>query len=50
MVHGSWRGIWCWKRVEDLLRAQGNRVYAPSFTGMGDRTRLLTKEITSDTS
>ena len=36
-------------RVADRLRAQGHRVFAPSYTGMGDRAHLLTKHITLDT-
>jgi pimeloyl-ACP methyl ester carboxylesterase len=48
-AHGSWHGGWCWTRVADRLRAQGHRVFAPSYTGMGDRAHLLTKHITLDT-
>ena len=25
LKHGAWHGGWCWRRVEDLLRAQGRR-------------------------
>src|SRR5215813_10708238 len=49
LAHGSWHGGWCWKRVADQLRAQGHVVYAPSYTGMGDRAHLLTKDITINT-
>jgi pimeloyl-ACP methyl ester carboxylesterase len=31
------------------LRGKGHAVYAPSYTGMGDRTHLLNNEITIDT-
>ena len=49
LAHGSWHGGWCWRRVADRLRAQGHRVFTPSFTGMGDRAHLLSKDITIDT-
>ena len=49
LAHGSWHGGWCWRRVADQLRAKGHQVYAPSYTGMGDRAHLLTKDITINT-
>ena len=49
LAHGSWHGGWCWSRVADRLRASGHRVFTPSYTGMGDREHLLTKDITIDT-
>ena len=38
LVHGAWHGGWCWRRVEDLLRARGHRVFAPTLTGLADRS------------
>ena len=29
LVHGSWHGGWCWRRVADLLEKSGHKVYAP---------------------
>jgi pimeloyl-ACP methyl ester carboxylesterase len=49
LAHGSWHGGWCWARVADRLRAQGHRVFTPSYTGMGERAHLLSKDITLDT-
>ncbi|CUJ68374.1 alpha/beta fold hydrolase [Achromobacter kerstersii] len=49
LAHGSWHGGWCWRPVADRLQAAGHRVYAPSYTGMGDRAHLLNKNITIDT-
>ena len=46
LAHGSWHGGWCWRRVADRLRARGHVVYTPSYTGMGDRAHLLSKDIT----
>ncbi len=49
LVHGAWHGGWCWKRVSNLLRAQGHDVYAPSLTGSGERKHLLSPAIGIDT-
>ena len=49
LVHGSWHGGWCWSRVAEPLRAQGHRVYTPTQTGLGERSHLLSKDITLDT-
>lgn len=49
LAHGSWHGGWCWRPVADRLRAEGHRVFTPSYTGMGDRAHLLSKDITIDT-
>ena len=40
LVHGAWHGGWCWRKVEALLRRYGVSVYAPSLTGMGERSHL----------
>jgi pimeloyl-ACP methyl ester carboxylesterase len=44
-VHGTWHGGWCWRRVADALERQGHKIYAPTLTGVGDRSHLLTKEV-----
>ena len=49
LVHGSWLGGWCWRRVEERLRSSGHRVYAPTMTGVGDRSHLISHQITLDT-
>jgi pimeloyl-ACP methyl ester carboxylesterase len=40
LVHGSWGGGWQWRQVANALRAQGHEVYAPTLTGLGDRSHL----------
>ncbi len=45
LVHGAWHGGWCWRRVADRLEQQGHRVYAPTLTGVADRSHLLTADI-----
>jgi pimeloyl-ACP methyl ester carboxylesterase len=49
LVHGAWHGGWCWRRVADVLEKDGHKVYAPSLTGNGDRSHLLSKDINLDT-
>lgn len=45
LVHGTGHGGWCWGPVADALRAAGRRVYAPTLTGLGERSHLLTSSI-----
>lgn len=49
LLHGAWHGGWCWKRVEEPLRAAGHRVFTPTQTGVGERSHLLSKNVTLDT-
>lgn len=49
LVHGAYHGGWCWRRVADRLEQHGHKVYAPSLTGNGDRSHLLSKDINLDT-
>jgi pimeloyl-ACP methyl ester carboxylesterase len=41
LVHGAWHGGWCWRRVADILEAKGHKVFAPTLTGLGDRSHLM---------
>lgn len=45
LVHGAWHGAWCWRRVVDLLTAQGHRTHAVTLTGVGERAHLLSRDI-----
>ena len=45
LVHGTWHGGWCWRRVADALERKGHKVYTPTLTGVGDRSHLLTKDV-----
>src|SRR3982074_1889774 len=49
MIHGAWHGSWCWKRVRDLLTAEGHRVFPPTLTGLGERCHLLSRDVGVDT-
>jgi hypothetical protein len=49
LVHGAWLGGWCWKKVTPLLRAAGHNVFAPTLTGLGERSHLFSPEVDLDT-
>lgn len=49
LVHGAWHGAWCWQRVARLLRAEGHEVYTPTFTGLGERSHLMSRQIDLET-
>jgi hypothetical protein len=49
LVHGAWLGGWCWKKVTPLLRAAGHEVFAPTLTGLGERSHLFSPEVGLDT-
>ena len=48
LVHGAWLGGWVWSRVVPDLWARGHTVYAPTLTGLGDRTHLLDTDVDLD--
>jgi len=45
LVHGAWCGGWIWRRVADLLTARGHRVFAPTLTGLADRSHLAGRDV-----
>ena len=45
LVHGSWHGAWCWKRVLPLLRRAGVDAHAVTLTGVGERAHLLSPNV-----
>ena len=49
LVHGSFHGGWCWDGVAERLRAAGHAVFAPTLTGLGERSHLLSPEVDLDT-
>src|SRR5262252_144023 len=49
LIHGAYHGGWCWKKVVDILERAGHKVYAPSLTGLADRSHLLSMSLTLDT-
>jgi pimeloyl-ACP methyl ester carboxylesterase len=49
LVHGAWHGGWCWRRVSDLLEKEGHKAFAPTMTGLGERSHLMSKDVVLDT-
>jgi pimeloyl-ACP methyl ester carboxylesterase len=49
LVHGAWHGGWCWQRVVRLLSRAGHDVFAPTLTGLCERSHLLTPATDLDT-
>lgn len=49
LVHGAWHGGWCWQKLTPFLEAAGHAVYAPTLTGMAERSSELSPDIGLDT-
>lgn len=49
LVHGAFHGGWCWRRVADLLEAQGHKVFTPTLTGLGERSHLTGPQVNLST-
>ena len=49
LVPGTFCGGWIWRRVSDGLEQAGHKVYAMTLTGLGERSHLLSREVTLDT-
>jgi pimeloyl-ACP methyl ester carboxylesterase len=49
LVHGGGHGGWCYQKVKRLLEAAGHEVFAPSLTGLAERSHLLSPDIDLDT-
>ncbi|MBT4489971.1 MAG: alpha/beta hydrolase [Rhodospirillaceae bacterium] len=49
LVHGAWEAGWVWKWTVPHLRAAGHEVFAPSLTGLGERSHLMNASIDLDT-
>ncbi|WP_082522303.1 alpha/beta hydrolase family protein [Acidovorax sp. Root402] len=49
LLHGAFHGGWCWSPVAERLRAEGHRVFTPTFTGVGERAHLLNPTVDLNT-
>lgn len=49
LVHGAWHGGWCYSATAELLRRRGHRVFAPTLTGLADRSHLFSGTINLST-
>lgn len=45
LVHGAWHGGWCWQKVSEKLRGNGDVVYTPTLSGMAERKNELNRQI-----
>ena len=45
LVHGAFHGGWCWRRVSDMLEKKGHKVFAPTLTGLGACSHLMSKDV-----
>jgi pimeloyl-ACP methyl ester carboxylesterase len=42
LVHGSWHGGWCWKKLLPELTRRGDVNYTPTLSGTGERFHAAT--------
>jgi pimeloyl-ACP methyl ester carboxylesterase len=49
LVHPAWHGGWCWNKLAPILRQHGDRVFAPTLTGLGERAHLARPDVGLDT-
>ena len=47
-LHGGGMGGWVWAELADTLRAEGHKVFTPTFTGFGERAHLIGRDVTHD--
>ena len=45
LVQPAWMGGWCWNKVATQLRELGHDVYAPTLTGLAERSHLLSRDV-----
>ena len=48
LVHGAWHGGWCWAEFEAAMQARGHRTHAVTLTGLGERSHLLSEDLSPD--
>jgi pimeloyl-ACP methyl ester carboxylesterase len=49
LMHGGGMGGWTWKFVREILEAEGHKVFTPTFTGFGERSHLIGRDIGNET-
>lgn len=47
-LHGGGMGGWVWDEIATALRADGHKVFTPTFTGFGERSHLIGRDVTHD--
>jgi pimeloyl-ACP methyl ester carboxylesterase len=48
LVHGGGHGGWCYAKVKQRLEGAGHEVFAPSLTGLAERSHLLSASVDLD--
>jgi pimeloyl-ACP methyl ester carboxylesterase len=48
LVHGGGHGGWCYRKVKRLLETSGHEVFAPSLTGLAERSGSLSPAVDLD--
>jgi pimeloyl-ACP methyl ester carboxylesterase len=49
LVHGAYGGGWGFREVDDLLTADGQKVFRPTLTGQGERVHLASPDVNLNT-
>src|ERR1700683_3013034 len=49
LVHGAWGGAHTFRLLRPRLHAFGHDVFTPALTGLGERSHLISPQITLDT-
>ncbi|MDP4928113.1 alpha/beta fold hydrolase [Sphingorhabdus sp.] len=49
LMHGGGMGGWTWKFVREILEAKGHKVFTPTFTGFGERSHLIGRDVSIET-
>ena len=45
IAHGAWSAAWAWKKMRPLLQTRGHAVHIPTYTGLGARAHLASRDI-----
>ncbi len=45
LVHGSWHGGWCWKKLTPRLLERGHECVTPTLSGMGERFHIASRSM-----
>jgi pimeloyl-ACP methyl ester carboxylesterase len=49
VAHGAWSAGWAWKKMRPRLRDRGHELFTPTYTGLGERAHLVSKDVDLET-
>ncbi len=49
IAHGAWSAAWAWKKMRPLMAAAGHALLTPTYTGLGERRHLASRDVTLET-